>query len=120
MIDQLLETGANPNIQLKLLPPFARAARIAASTACSPPALRRCCAPPKLRMRRSIILLLKHGANPNLPNNQGITPTMAAAGLGSVDADTRGWYTTADIQERSIASLDAARGGGESTDAAAA
>ncbi len=31
---------------------------------------------------------------------------MAAAGLGSVDADTRGLYTIPDIQERSIASLD--------------
>ena len=31
---------------------------------------------------------------------------MAAAGLGSVDADTRGLYTTADVQQRSIASLE--------------
>ncbi len=38
----------------------------------------------------AIELLLKHGANPNLPNTRGITPVMAAAGLGSIDADTRG------------------------------
>jgi len=30
---------------------------------------------------------------------------MAAAGLGSTDADTRGIYTTEDVQQRSIASL---------------
>jgi ankyrin repeat protein len=30
---------------------------------------------------------------------------MAAAGLGSVDADTRGFYLTEDVQQRSIESL---------------
>jgi ankyrin repeat protein len=30
---------------------------------------------------------------------------MAAAGMGSVDADTRGIYTTEDVQQRSIESL---------------
>jgi hypothetical protein len=30
---------------------------------------------------------------------------MAAAGMGSVDADTRGYYTTPDVQQRSIDSL---------------
>jgi hypothetical protein len=62
----------------------------------------------------AIALLLKHGALPNLPNNQGITPTMAAAGLGSVDADTRGWFNTPDVQQRSVASLALLlKGGGE-------
>jgi ankyrin repeat protein len=54
----------------------------------------------------AVALLLQHGALPNLPNNQGFTPTEAAAGLGSVDADTRGLYTTSDVQQRSIASLE--------------
>jgi ankyrin repeat protein len=54
----------------------------------------------------AVKLLLAHGALPNLPNNRGITPTMAAAGVGSVDADTRGLYTTPDVQQRSIASLE--------------
>jgi ankyrin repeat protein len=53
----------------------------------------------------AIKLLLEHGAIIDLPNNQGITPVMAAAGLGSVDADTRGLYTTFDVQQRSIDSL---------------
>ena len=53
----------------------------------------------------AIALLLKAGAHPNLPNAQGITPTMAAAGMGSVDADTRGWFATFDVQQRSIEAL---------------
>jgi ankyrin repeat protein len=54
----------------------------------------------------AIKLLLAHGALVNLPNIRGITPTMAAAGVGSVDADTRGYYTTPDVQQRSLASLE--------------
>jgi ankyrin repeat protein len=54
----------------------------------------------------AIRLLLGHGANPNLPNVRGLTPVMAAAGLGSIDADTRGWFTSEDVQKRSIDSLD--------------
>jgi ankyrin repeat protein len=54
----------------------------------------------------AIEALLKHGANPNLPNVRGMTPILAAAGVGSVDADTRGWYTTEDVQQRSIASIE--------------
>ena len=53
----------------------------------------------------AIALLLKYGANPNLPNMRGTTPTMAAAGLGSVDADTRGVFTTEDTPLRSVESL---------------
>lgn len=106
VIDQLLEAGANPNIQLKILPPFRsvgsdRGVDSMITTGASP--LLRAA---KAQDAPAIALLLKHGALPNLPNNAGITPTMAAAGLGSVDADTRGLYTISDIQERSIASLD--------------
>jgi ankyrin repeat protein len=53
----------------------------------------------------AIAVLLMHGANPNLPNMRGTTPVMAAAGLGSVDADTRGVYTTEDTPQRSVDSL---------------
>jgi ankyrin repeat protein len=106
VIEQLLNAGANPNIQLKLLPPFRnvgadRGVDSMLTTGASP--LLRAA---KAQDAPAIALLLQHGALPNLPNNQGITPTMAAAGLGSVDADTRGLYTISDIQQRSIASLD--------------
>jgi uncharacterized protein len=105
IIALLLDKGANPNLQLKLLPPFRSVGAdrgvdqmltigvtplLRAAKALDAPAIKR---------------LLEHGALVNLPNLRGQTPTMAAAGLGSVDADTRGVYTTPDVQERSIASL---------------
>src|SRR5580693_8638985 len=51
------------------------------------------------------VTMRPHGALPNLPNIRGTTPTMAAAGLGSSDADTRGVFTTEDTQFRSVESL---------------
>jgi ankyrin repeat protein len=50
--------------------------------------------------------LLEHGAIVDLPNSQGMTPTVAASGMGSIDADTRGNFLSADVQDRAIASLD--------------
>jgi ankyrin repeat protein len=106
IIDQLLKAGANPNLQLKLLPPYRsvgadRGVDIMLSVGVTP--LLRAA---KALDAPAIKLLLEHGALVNLPNNRGITPTMAAAGVGSVDADTRGTYTTPDVQQRSLASLD--------------
>jgi ankyrin repeat protein len=37
-------------------------------------------------------LLLAHGALPDLPNQLGITPLMAAAGIGSTTIDIRGRF----------------------------
>jgi ankyrin repeat protein len=106
IIELLLEKGANPNLQLKLLPPYrsvgADRGVDSMLTIGATPLLRAA----KAMDAPAIRLLLTHGANPNLPNVRGLTPVMAAAGLGSVDADTRGWFTTEDVQKRSIASLD--------------
>jgi ankyrin repeat protein len=86
----LLERGADPDIQLKLLPPyralgpdrgldtmltFGATALIRAAKAGDVPLVK---------------LLLEHGANPNLATNRGYTPIHAAAGLGSNDIDSRG------------------------------
>jgi len=86
----LLERGADPDIQLKLLPPyralgpdrgldtmltFGTTALIRAAKAGDVPLVK---------------LLLEHGADPNLATNRGYTPIMAAAGLGSNDIDSRG------------------------------
>ena len=106
VLQQLLEAGADPNIQLKLLPPYRN---VGADRGVD--SMLTIGASPLLRAAKgmdapAIALLLKYGALPNIPNNTGITPTMAAAGLGSVDADTRGWFNTPDVQQRSIASLD--------------
>jgi len=106
LIRILLEKGANPNPQLKLFPPYRATGNdrgldtmIQIGTT---PLLRAA----KAQDAPAIKLLLDHGAIIDLPNVQGWTPTVAAAGAGSVDADTRGYYNTSDVQDRSIASLE--------------
>jgi len=106
VIRMLLEKGANPNLQLKLLPPFRN---IGADRGVDQ--MLTIGATPLLRAAKAldapaVELLLRHGANPNLGNVRNTTPVMAAAGLGSVDADTRGVYTTEDTPQRSVATLD--------------
>jgi ankyrin repeat protein len=53
----------------------------------------------------AIRVLLDNGADPALSNSRGITPLMAAAGMGSVDADTRGFYLSEDVEQRAIDAL---------------
>jgi ankyrin repeat protein len=90
----LLERGANPNAQLKKLPPYrAKLDRgndmmLGAGTT---PFLRAAKAGDVPAMR----LLLEHDADPTLgPTRSGITPLMAAAGLGTAEQDTTGRYKT--------------------------
>jgi ankyrin repeat protein len=102
----LLDKGANPNIQLKLFPPFRATGNDRGLdgmlTMGTTPLLRAA----KALDAPAIKLLLEHGAIVDLPNSQGMTPTLAASGMGSTDADTRGYYATPDVQDRSIASLE--------------
>jgi uncharacterized protein len=103
MIQLLLEAGANPNVQLKLFPPYRalgpdRGADMMLTIGTTP--LVRAA---KAGDAAAIRLLLAHGANPNLPTNSDITPLMAAAGLGSNDIDTRGKYKT---QKEAVESID--------------
>lgn len=94
VIRMLLEAGANPNLQLKLQPTYRHikddrgADRMLGIGAT-----------PLLRAAKghdipAVELLLTHGALPNLPNQDGTTPLMAAAGLNANAIDTRGDYTT--------------------------
>jgi ankyrin repeat protein len=105
VVEKLLEAGANPNPQLKLAPPFRNVGNDRGLdgllTIGTTPLLRAA----KALDAPAIKLLLASGADLHLANVRGITPVMAAAGLGSVDADTRGIYTTEDVEARSIASL---------------
>jgi len=94
LIGMLLQAGANPNLQLKLQPTHRslkddRGADRSLNTGATP--LFRAA---KGHDVEAIELLLAHGAHIDLPNRDGITPLMVAAGLGANSIDTRGDYTT--------------------------
>jgi ankyrin repeat protein len=94
LAEQLLAAGANPNIQLKLRPPyrnyiFDRGGDQVLSTG----------ATPLLRAAKggdveAVKLLLKYKANINLPTEDGTTPLMVAAGAGHGANPTRGRFKT--------------------------
>jgi ankyrin repeat protein len=92
VIRMLLVAGANPNLQLKLFPPYRslRDDRGADSilTVGATPLLRAA----KAGDLPAIQLLLAHGANVELPTATGISPLLAASGVGSSALDTRGRY----------------------------
>lgn len=94
LIAMLLDAGANPNLQLKLFPPYRslrddRGADTMLSVGTTP-LVRAAKAGDIAAMK----LLIAHGANVDLPTARGITPLMAAAGNGSAGLDTRGRYKT--------------------------
>jgi ankyrin repeat protein len=103
LIGALLASGANPNLQLKLMPPYRslRDDRGADGmlTIGATPLLRAAKAADVPAMK----LLLAAGANPELPNVNGITPLMAAAGNAQSKIDTRGRYKT---QEEAIEAIE--------------
>lgn len=88
----LLKAGANPNMQLKLFPPYRSLGQDRGGdgmlTVGTTPLIRAA----KAGDAASIHLLLTHGATPDLQNSVGITPLMAAAGIGSTTIDTRGRF----------------------------
>lgn len=94
LIERLLKAGANPNIQLKLMPPFRslrddRGADNLLTTGTTP--LLRAA---KAGDVAAVKVLLAHGAKTDIANVTGITPLMAAAGNASSKIDTRGRYKT--------------------------
>ena len=106
MIEILLAAGANPNLQLKLQPTYRH---IKDDRGADP--MLGIGATPLLRAAKAfdipaMQLLLQHGALANLPNRNGTTPTMAAAGLGSTSIDTRGDYATPLAAQMSKAALE--------------
>jgi ankyrin repeat protein len=115
-----LDAGANPNPQLKLLPPYR-----AVGPDRGPDGMLTIGATPLLRAAKgldapAIKLLLAHGARVDIPNSRGMLPIEAAGGQGSRNGDTRGYYNTSDVQQRSIAALDALLKGGANIDDGAA
>jgi ankyrin repeat protein len=96
IVRMLLERGANPNLQLKLRPPFRnvifdRQGDNIVLTIGATPLLRASKAGDN---PEAIKLLLARGALVDLPNVGGITPLMAAAGMGHVTNATRGRFNT--------------------------
>lgn len=94
MIEQLLVAGANPDMQLKRMPPY-RSLRDDRGA----DGMQTTGATPLLRAARAadipvMKLLLARGAKVDLPNVNGVTPLMAAAGIASSKIDTRGRYKT--------------------------
>jgi uncharacterized protein len=89
VIDMLLSRGANPDMQLKLFPPYRSLGQDRGGdgmlTVGTTPLIRAA----KAGDSASIKLLLAHGARADLPNSLGITPLMAAAGIGSTTIDIR-------------------------------
>jgi ankyrin repeat protein len=110
LVEMILARGANPDIQIKILPPY----RESSDRGCD--SMLTTGATPLLRAAKtfdvdSMKLLLAHGARLDLPNREGVTPIMAAAGYGSVECDIRGYgpgiphYTQPGVSEASIAAL---------------
>ena len=105
----MLDKGANPNLQIKLLPPLRERGK---DRGCD--SLLGVGATAVLRAAKtfdvdSLKLLVAHGARLDLPNENGVTPLMAAAGYGSVECDIRAYgmprYASDDVQKRSIEAL---------------
>jgi ankyrin repeat protein len=92
VLAMLLERGANPNLQLKLRPPYRNVifdrGGDSILSAGATPLLRAA----KAGDNDAVRLLLGHGALVDLPNADGITPLMTAAGMGHGDNPTRGRY----------------------------
>jgi ankyrin repeat protein len=90
----LLDKGANPNMQLKMVPPlrnaiFDRGSDKVLTTGAT--ALMRAVKGGDIPATR---LLLENGALPDLPNMEGQTPMMIVAGIGHTSSPTRGMFRT--------------------------
>ena len=90
--EMLLKAGANPNMQLILRPPyrngiFDRGGDQVISTGATPLLVAA-----KIGDTASIALLLKYHAIIDLPTAAGVTPVMAAAGMGHSFNPTRGRF----------------------------
>jgi ankyrin repeat protein len=93
LLGLILERGADVNAQLVLFPPYRSLADRGSDnvlTIGATPLVRAA----KAGDREAIRLLLAKGADANAATADGITPLMAAAGVGSRDSDTRGRYKT--------------------------
>jgi ankyrin repeat protein len=115
VIELLLKDGANANAQLKLRPPYRHAIfdrnADAMLTTGATPLLRAA----KVGDTGAIKLLLAHGALVDLPNQDGVTPLLAAAGAGRNTSTTRGRFKT---EKDAIAAVELLKAAGADINAA--
>ena len=102
----LLEKGADPNPQLKMTAPMRATGNDRGLDPMLAPGTTPLIRAAKAMDVESMKALLDHGADISLTTSRNMTATLAASGMGSTDADTRGYFTTSDVQERAIAALD--------------
>jgi ankyrin repeat protein len=102
----LLEKGADPNPQLKMTAPLRATGNDRGLDPMLSPGTTPLIRAAKAMDVESMKALLEHGADISLTNSRNMTATLAASGMGSTDADTRGYFTTSDVQDRAIAALD--------------
>jgi ankyrin repeat protein len=102
----LLDKGADPNPQLKMTAPLRATGNDRGLDPMLAPGTTPLIRAAKAMDVESMKALLEHGADISLTSSRNMTATLAASGMGSTDADTRGYFTTSDVQERAIAALD--------------
>ena len=102
----LLEKGADPNPQLKTAAPLRATGNDRGLDPMLSPGTTPLIRAAKAMDVESMRALIEHGADITLANSRNMTATLAASGMGSTDADTRGSFTTSDVQDRAIAALD--------------
>jgi ankyrin repeat protein len=108
----LLDKGADPNPQLKMTAPLRATGNDRGLDPMLSPGTTPLIRAAKAMDVESMKALLEHGADISLTNSRNMTATLAASGMGSTDADTRGYFTTSDVQDRAIAALDLMFGSG--------
>ena len=106
VVKLLLEKGADPNPQLKMAAPLRATGNDRGLDPMLSPGTTPLIRAAKAMDVESMKALIDHGADVTLANSRNITATLAASGMGSTDADTRGYFTTSDVQDRAIAALD--------------
>jgi uncharacterized protein len=106
IVKLLLEKGADPNPQLKMTAPLRATGNDRGLDPMLSPGTTPLIRAAKAMDVESMKALIDNGAEITLTNSRGMTATLAASGMGSTDADTRGYFTTSDVQDRAIAALD--------------
>ncbi len=92
--EQLLQAGANVNAQLKLRPPYRNGVFDRGGDQVLSTGATALLAAAKSGNNDAVKLLLKYHPMLDLPNAEGVTPLMAAAGMGHSFNPTRGRYKT--------------------------